>query len=100
MFSEREKRLLSDDYFTPIRQEEQFIEVKSKNTKQCWMVFKKKNEKGMLVVVLYHKHKMEDAWYHEHYRFWTVKDAVKNIKEHDEYVMRNPDYLKKKGMRG
>ena len=41
MFTQSEKRLLGDRYFTIIREEENFIEVRSENTKHYWMIFKK-----------------------------------------------------------
>ena len=41
MFSTSEKRQLGDEYFIIIREEERYIEVKSKNTGHCWMIFKK-----------------------------------------------------------
>ena len=40
MFTNYEKKLLGDDYFTIIREEEKFIELKSKNTGHCWLIFK------------------------------------------------------------
>lgn len=49
------------------------------------MVFKKTYDQNK-PVVLYHKHKAADEWYHEHWRTWTVKSAVESIKSHDEYV--------------
>ena len=41
MFSTSEKRQLGDEYFIIIREEERYIEVKSKNIGHCWMIFKK-----------------------------------------------------------
>lgn len=95
MFSTSEKRQLEDEYFIIIRKEERYIEVKSKNTGHCWMIFKKIYDPN-LPVVLYHKHSSTDAWYHEHKKARTVKDAVKSIKLHDDYVVKHPNYLKMK----
>ena len=41
MFTNSEKKLLGGGYFIIIREEEKFIEVKSRNTGHCWMIFKK-----------------------------------------------------------
>ena len=42
MFTNSEKKLLGGGYFIIIREEEKFIEVKSRNTGHCWMIFKKR----------------------------------------------------------
>lgn len=95
MFTCSEKKLLGGGYFTIIREEEKYIELKSKNTGHCWMIFKKTYDRDKLVV-LYHKHKFNDEWYHEHWRTWTVKSAVQSIKSYDAYVVSNPNYIEQK----
>ena len=95
MFTNKEKRLLGGGYFTIIREEENYIEVESRNTGHCWIIFKKTYDQDK-PVVLYHKHRKTDAWYHEHWRTWTVKAAVHSIKSHDSYVVSHPNYLKQK----
>ena len=95
MFTNSEKKLLGGGYFTIIREEEKFIEVKSRNTGHCWMIFKKTYDQDK-PVVLYHKHGKFDAWYHEHWKTRTVKSAVSNIKSHVDYVLSNPNYIQKK----
>ncbi len=95
MFTNSEKKLLGGGYFTIIREEEKFIEVKSRNTGHCWMIFKKTYDQDK-PVVLYHKHGKTDAWYHEHKRGWMVGEMVKEIKKHDKYVIAHPNYLKQK----
>ena len=87
MFTNSEKKLLGGGYFTIIREEEKFIEVKSRNTGHCWMIFKKTYDQDK-PVVLYHKHGKTDAWYHEHWKTCTVKKAVASIKSHDGYVLK------------
>jgi hypothetical protein len=84
--------LLSGGYFTIIREEERFVEVKSKNTGHCWMILKKTYDANK-PVVLYHKHQINDEWYHEHWKIWTVESAVKSIKSHDAYVVERPNYI-------
>ena len=41
MFSRNEKSILSDNYFLIVREEEKFIEIMSKNTGHCWIIYKK-----------------------------------------------------------
>ena len=94
MLTRLEKKLVKNRYFTVINDEHKFIEVKSNNTGHIWMIFRKALESNR-PVVLYHKHTM-DEWYHEQYRSWTVEDAVKEIKRHDAYVVRHPDYMRRK----
>ncbi len=79
---------MSEPYFVLLREEEQFIEVKSKNTKHCWMVFHKRSESAM-PITLYHKHNESDKYYHKHYETRNVGQAVRSIKGHDEYVIKN-----------
>ena len=67
--------MLGDDYFTIIREEEKFIELKSKNTGHCWLIFKQTYNKDR-PVVLYHKHTADTKWYREHWKTYTVKKAV------------------------
>ncbi len=86
MFTKRELALLRDDYFELIRIEDQFVEVMSKNTGHCWNVFKNTFEATMKVE-LYHKHGIEKPHYHKQRTCLTVVDAVKTIKDHDEYVL-------------
>ena len=99
-FKKSELLLLTNSYFKVLRIEENFVSVQSKNTGHCWMVFKKTYEKDK-PVVLHHKHKITDEWYHEHKRGWTVAEMIEEIKSHDEYVLNHPDYLKwkRKGRR-
>ena len=95
MFTNYEKKLLGGGYFTIIREEERFIELKSKNTGHCWLIFKQTYNKDR-PVVLYHKHTSTTKHYHKHWQTWNVKMAVNTIKEHDDYVLENPNYIEKK----
>ena len=42
-------------------------------------------------MVLYHKHTANTDWYHEHRNTRTVKNAVANIKLHDDYVLKHKE---------
>lgn len=86
MFTRKEHSFFNDPYFKIVREEQQYIEVQSVSTGHCWNVFKNQFE-PTCKVKLYHKHKMTDQYYHEHRQCRTVAEAVKEIKEHDEYVL-------------
>lgn len=86
MFSRKEISFFNDPYFRVIRQEEQFVEVQSLNTKHCWNIFKNQFE-TKYKITLYHKHKSTDAYYHKHYQCHTVVQAIEQIKSHDDYVL-------------
>ena len=89
MFTNSEKKLLGGGYFIIIREEEKFIEVKSRNTGHCWMIFKKTYDQDK-PVVLYHKHGKTDAWYHEHWKTRTVKE--KNVRDICQRKGRSKEY--------
>lgn len=90
MFTQSEKRLLGDRYFTIIREEENFIEVRSENTEHYWVIFKKTYDRDK-PVVLYHKHTANDKWYHKHWKGYSVRSAVAGIKSHDKYVLKGKE---------
>ncbi len=86
MFSNKEKRLMDKPYFIVVRETEQFIEVISKSTNHCWIVFK--NVYSKKPITLYHKHSVEAPYYHRHYETYSVTAAVNSIKSHDKYVLK------------
>lgn len=86
MFTSKDKRLLAGPYFIPVREEEKFIEVASKNTLHQWIVFKNSSN-SKWPVTIYHKHSSRDRYYHKHYETYNVQKAVEAIKGHDNYVL-------------
>mgnify|MGYP006976467083 CR=1 FL=1 len=86
MFTNTEKSFIDKAYFKVIRETEGFIEVISKNTKHCWIIQKRLN-KGKRKIYLYHKHSDKVEYYHQHNKTFTVRQAVEDIKGHDEYVL-------------
>lgn len=86
MFTRKEQAFFDDSYFKVIREEDQFIEVQSLNTGHCWSVVKNQFE-PQNKVMLYHKHGPLDRYYHKHRQCRTISEAVRHIKEHDEYVL-------------
>ena len=87
MFTKEEEALINNKYFTILRETENFIEFKSKNTRHCWIVQKHLFSDDKQVYI-YHKHSQKQPYYHQHYRTHTVKQAINSIKRHDEYVLR------------
>lgn len=86
MFTNKEKRMIGEEYFTIIRETEQYIEFFSNNTKHCWIVLKNPNHTDMPIMV-YHKHSRKVDYYHRHWKTWNVEKAVESIKQHDRYVL-------------
>ena len=84
MFTQKDIRLCSDPYFTVLRMclEDNYIELKSKNTSHCWII-----KKIAAKTTLYHKHSETDAYYHKHSLMFTVSQAIEQIKSHDTYVL-------------
>lgn len=87
MFSNYEKRLCEDMYFFVRRIEEDYIEIQLKNTCHCWLIHKPKE--ATYPVVLYHKHKSSNPYFHKQCPVFTVKRAIQVIKKHDEYILKN-----------
>ncbi len=85
MFTQKEIRLITSPYFSVIRQTENYIEFKSKNTGHCWIIHKHSHDDKYPVWV-YHKHHQKDEYYHRHWQGYTVEQCIKSIKGHDSYV--------------
>lgn len=99
MFRNKEMKLFGDGYFTIIRKEEKYIEIRSNNTRHQWIIFKKSFDSNK-PVTLYHKHTADTKYYHKHWETWSVARAVESIKSHDTYVMNNGEtirWMKQKG---
>lgn len=93
MFTNKEMQLFGNGYFAIIRIEENYIELVSNNTQHQWIVFKKSLDSDK-PVTLYHKHTANTKYYHKHWKTWTVAMAVKSIKNHDKYVIKNRETIK------
>ena len=92
-------QLFGNDYFAIIRIEENYIELVSNNTQHQWIVLKKSLDSNK-PVTLYHKHTANIKYYHKHWETWTVAMAVKSIKNHDTYVMKNRETIRQMKMKG
>lgn len=88
MFNQPDNKLLSSSYFTMIRQTEDYVEIQSKNTKHCWII-RKQSFSNTAPILIYHKHASSDSYYHKHRYSHSVKSAIQQIKNHDDFVL-NP----------
>lgn len=86
MFTRKEEQLFHDPYFSIIRETEQYVEVRSRNTGHCWNIFKNTFE-ARQQVILYHKHTEQAKYYHKHRECRTVTEAIDQIKGHDSYIL-------------
>ena len=88
MFTNREKRLIDNPYFSVIRETDSFIEFQSKNTKHCWIIHRHSFQSSLYPLIIYHKHTIKTEYYHKHWTTYTVAQAISSIKNHDEYVLK------------
>lgn len=91
IFTNYEKRFLRGEYFELIKEQDRFIEFKSRNTQHCWILFRKSNNNLERPITIYHKHHQSDPYYHKHYEAYTIGQAIKSIKDHDSYVLRKKE---------
>lgn len=86
MFTTRELRLIDGRYFNLLRHpsEENYIEIQSKNSKDCWIIQKGNPLYSEYPIILYHKHPGQ-PYYHRHWQCHKVSQSVNSIKSHDEY---------------
>ena len=93
MFFRKERNMLSDGYFTILREIDNFIILQSKNTKHCWLIQKMPTEyDGWDRIKVGHKHSLKTAHFHDHAKARNVECAVKMIKDHDDYVLHPEKY--------
>ncbi len=83
-FSKRELLLISRDYFKIIKIAPSYIELMSKNTCQCWIIYKP-GYADNYNFWLYHKHRKEDQCYHLHRRKRRLEMVIQEIQNHDLY---------------
>jgi len=86
MFTKAELQLLNDSYFTPLRNDENFYEIVSKNTEHCWII-QKHQSSTLKPIFIHHKHSIKDPYYHKHGQSKNIDIAIKIIQKHDNYVI-------------
>ncbi len=84
MFTKKEKKLIDCYYFYIIKEVDNYIEFKSKSTRQFWIIRKNYNKKYLISI--YHKHCEKDKYYHLHYETYCVRKAIECILRHDRWV--------------
>lgn len=86
MFTTKELNLIDERYFLILRypSDENFIEIQSRNSKDYWIIQKRKPEFSDFPIILYHKHPGQ-RYYHRHWQCYKVSQSVNSIKSHDEY---------------
>ncbi len=85
MFTQPEYRLLSTLYFQTLRIVPGYVELKSVCTGHCWAIHKISGSPKP--VNLYHKHSESDRYYHFQNKCHTIKEAILEIKQHDNYFL-------------
>ncbi len=85
VWTQKEKKELSNPYFQILRVTEEYYELQSKNTGHLWII--KKQFLRHPHIMLYHKHSPQIPYYHKQCRIYTVKQAVNIIEKHDRYIL-------------
>lgn len=86
MFSLRELDSIDTKYFKIISKNQNKIEIKSKNTRHCWILIPTVNHTGKTIKIM-HTH-FQNRPYHDHENAATLYSATKKIKHHDLYQLR------------
>lgn len=89
-------RLYDSSYFKIIRQADNFIEITPLNTKHCWIILGKEYCSDNKRYILYHKHNLNDQYYHVHNKVSSVSNAVSKIRYHDFNTINRLNHEKKK----
>lgn len=90
MFKNKEYKLLEGSYFRIIKEGEQYIELQSICTGDCWNIFKNQFEK-VNKISLYHKKKVSSVNYERHCQCRNVQEAVSAIKNFDAEIVRKKE---------
>lgn len=85
MFSRSEKKLFRDNYFLILKAGKDFYEIQSRNTRHCWIVERTGNDG---YIHTQHKYRPSVKKYHSQCNSATVGSAIKKIKQHDEYMLK------------
>lgn len=80
MLKKRDYKLFDDSYFTIVRKEINFVELKSNATGHFWSVFSNQFDEVNRITV-YHKKRAQETKYHEYSKCDFVVEAISHIKE-------------------
>lgn len=86
MFAQKEIDKIDLEYFRVIQFGGYAITLQSKNTQHCWHIVSQVYG-GKYGCQILHAHSMSHA-YHIHSKAKTLRDAIRSIQEHDDYVLR------------
>lgn len=84
MLTRKDLLLISSKYFLILKKTNFYIEILSKCTRHCWIIYKH-GATDKYPVWMYHKHKQSDQCYHLHRRTGSVELAIREIQQHDKY---------------
>lgn len=86
-FNKRDMELISKEYFEIIKRASCYIELRSKCTGHCWIIYKP-GYAEKYNFWLYHKHGKEDQCYHLHRRKKHLEMVIREIQNHDLYQVK------------
>lgn len=86
MFTQKEHLLLTSPYFKLIRQTDDFYEIQSRCTGHCWII-QKPSSYDQHPIRIYHKHTKGTPFYHRHGHSYSVRSAIRQIRNHDAYQL-------------
>lgn len=86
MFTANEHDLLAAPYFRVIRTAHDYYEIQSRCTGHCWII-QKPYYTQRHPVRIYHKHGRKTPYYHRHGQANAIHSAIRQIKNHDAYVL-------------
>lgn len=88
MFTSKELSQIHPSYFIRHKITDDFIELESITTNHLWII-KKLYQPNKYPIQIFHKHNQHIPYYHKHSGAYSVQQAIKQIKSHDNYVLNN-----------
>lgn len=86
MFTAKDYSMIFRKEFIILHKTKFYVEFMSKSTKHCWMIYKH-GSPDIFPVWMYHKHRQMDSCYHLHRRKMSVVSSIKEILQHDQYIL-------------
>ena len=85
MFTAQELNRISRKYFRVVDIDEDTVSVISRNTLHGWYIYRPSNKYLKITeCIIFHRHENQTE-YHRHAYTKTFEEAIKLIKEHDNY---------------
>lgn len=81
-------------FINRILQDENLMEIQSRNTGDYWIIKKDSLIGEKFPIVLYHKH-LKQKYYHRHWQCYTVNQCINSIYAHDDYYISRHKVVKK-----